>query len=173
MRALISVYDKNGLDKFCKTLDSLGYEIYSTGGTLDYIKKIGIDAFSISDITNHEEILEGRVKTLHPRIHGGILADPDNPIHNSDIRRLNLQLFDIVVNNLYPFEKVSEDAKSSHEEIIENIDIGGPSMLRAAAKNFKRMIVLYDPEDYSDISQKLISNSVDLESREKLAKKNI
>ena len=124
-----------------------------------YIKKIGIDAFSISDITNHEEILQGRVKTLHPRIHAGILADPDNPIHNSDIRRLNLQLFDIVVNNLYPFEKVSEDPKSSHEEIIENIDIGGPSMLRAAAKNFKRMIVLYDPEDYSDISQKLISNS--------------
>ena len=171
MRALISVYDKNGLDEFCKTLDSLGYEIYSTGGTLDYIKKIGIDAFSISDITNHEEILEGRVKTLHPRIHGGILADPDNPIHNSDIRRLNLQLFDIVVNNLYPFEKVAEDPKSSHEEIIENIDIGGPSMLRAAAKNFKRMIVLYDPKDYSDISQKLISNSVDLETREKLAKK--
>ena len=171
MRALISVYDKNGLDEFCKTLDSLGYEIYSTGGTLDYIKKIGINAFSISDITNHEEILEGRVKTLHPRIHAGILADPDNPIHNSDIRRLNLQLFDIVVNNLYPFEKVSEDPKSSHEEIIENIDIGGPSMLRAAAKNFKRMIVLYDPEDYSDISQKLISNSVDLETREKLAKK--
>ncbi len=171
MKALISVYDKNGLDEFCKTLDSLGYEIFSTGGTLDYIKKIGIDAFSISDITNHEEILEGRVKTLHPRIHAGILADPDNSNHNSDIKRLNLKLFDIVVNNLYPFEKVSEDPKSLHEEIIENIDIGGPSMLRAAAKNFKRIIVLYDPKDYSEISKKLINNSVDLQTREKLAKK--
>ena len=171
MRALISVYDKGGLDEFCKILDSLGYEIYSTGGTLDYIKKLGINAFSISEITNHEEILEGRVKTLHPRIHAGILADPDNPNHTSDIKRLNLQLFDIVVNNLYPFEKVSQDSNSSYDEIIENIDIGGPSMLRAAAKNYKRMIVLYDPEDYSDVAKKLIEKNVDLETRKKLAKK--
>ncbi|MBK90512.1 MAG: bifunctional phosphoribosylaminoimidazolecarboxamide formyltransferase/inosine monophosphate cyclohydrolase [Chloroflexi bacterium] len=171
MKALISVYDKEGLEQLCDTLKSINCEIYSTGGTLKFIQSKGYKVHSIFEITGHDEILEGRVKTLHPNIHAGILADPDNPNHISDIKKLNLELFDIVVNNLYPFEKVSNDPNSTYSEIIENIDIGGPSMLRAAAKNFKRMIVLYDPNDYAYISEKLKKNSIDLETRKKLATK--
>ncbi len=169
MKALISVYDKQGLEQFCDTLESINCEIYSTGGTLKYIKSKGYKVRSITEITNHEEILEGRVKTLHPNIHAGILADTENPNHLSDMKRLNLDIFDIVINNLYPFEKVSTDPNSNFDQIIENIDIGGPSMLRAAAKNFKRMIVLYDPDDYPLISEKLKTGSVDLNIRKYLA----
>jgi len=169
MRALISVYNKEGLEELCRTLESMNCEIYSTGGTLSFIKNIGIKAFSISEITKHEEILDGRVKTLHPNIHAGILADTENLNHISDLKRLNLELFDIVINNLYPFEEVSSNPNSTLEEIIENIDIGGPSMLRAAAKNYKRMIVLHDPNDYKDLSKKLLENKVDLETRKSLA----
>ena len=171
MKALISVYDKTGLEELCKSLELINCDIYSTGGTLKHIKNMGFKVHSIFKITKHEEILEGRVKTLHPNIHAGILADPENPSHLSDIKKLQLELFDIVVNNLYPFEKISNDTNSSYEEIIENIDIGGPSMLRAAAKNYKRMIVLYDSKDYFEISQKLINNKVDLDTRKTLATK--
>jgi len=171
MKALISVYDKTGLEELCKSLELINCDIYSTGGTLEHIKNMGFKVHSIFEITKHEEILEGRVKTLHPNIHAGILADPENPSHLSDIKKLELELFDIVVNNLYPFEKISNDPNSSYEEIIENIDIGGPSMLRAAAKNYKRMIVLYDSKDYSEISEKLINNKVDLDTRKTLATK--
>ncbi len=171
MKALISVYDKEGLEELCKTLELIKCDIYSTGGTLKHIKDMGFEVHSINEITKHEEILEGRVKTLHPNIHAGILADPENPRHLSDIKNLKLELFDIVVNNLYPFEKISNNPKSSHDEIIENIDIGGPSMLRAAAKNYKRMIVLYDKRDYSMVSEKLLKNKLDLSTRRDLATK--
>jgi len=169
MKALISVYDKEGLEQLCDTLQSINCEIYSTGGTLKFIQSKGYDVQSIFEITGQDEILEGRVKTLHPNIHAGILADTDNPTHLSDMKKLNLDLFDIVVNNLYPFEKVSNDPKSTYSEIIENIDIGGPSMLRAAAKNFKRMLVLYDPSDYPSICEKLKKKSIDIDTRKKLA----
>ena len=171
MKALISVYDKNGLEQLCETLESINCQIYSTGGTLSFIENCGFKVSSIFEITGHEEILDGRVKTLHPNIHAGILADPENPNHLSDIKKLNIDLFDIVVNNLYPFEKVSTSTDSTYSEIIENIDIGGPSMLRAAAKNYKRMIVIYDPKDYHMISAKLKAKSVDLETRKELATK--
>ena len=155
MRALVSVYDKSGLDKICKILISLNFEIFSTGGTFDYLKKSGIQVKSISEITNFKEILGGRVKTLHPKIHGGILADLSKSDHLKDLENNNIEAFDIIINNLYPFEEVLNDPNSSDEKIIENIDIGGPTMLRAAAKNFKRVSVLIDPNDYDWFSEKL------------------
>tara|TARA_B000000460_G_scaffold156129_1_gene110400 strand:+ start:197 stop:1726 length:1530 start_codon:yes stop_codon:yes gene_type:complete len=177
LQALISVYDKTGLDKISKVLNSLNYEIFSTGGTLKYIKSLGINAISISELTNFKEILGGRVKTLHPNIHAGILADLNNPDHLEDLREYNIAPFDIVINNLYPFEEVlsksvwKENSKSKDEEIIENIDIGGPSMIRAAAKNFTRVSVLIDPDDYDWFSEKLISKKLSVNDRKKLASK--
>tara|TARA_B110001454_G_scaffold88213_1_gene84483 strand:- start:933 stop:2447 length:1515 start_codon:yes stop_codon:yes gene_type:complete len=171
MRALISVYNKDGLDKLCKTLYSSGCEIYSTGGTLSYIKNLGINVNSVEELTNQKEFLGGRVKTLHPKIHGAILADTDNSDHISDLKTFNITPFDFVINNLYPFEEILSNPNSSPEEIIENIDIGGPSMLRAAAKNFSRVTVLIDPNDYEEFSEKFIKRKIDRNYRKKLAKK--
>ena len=139
MRALISVYNKDGLDNLCKILDSAGCDIYSTGGTLDYIKNLEINVTSVEELTGQKEFLRGRVKTLHPKIHGAILADTKNPKHLSDLKIFNIIPFDFVINNLYPFEEILNNPNSSPEEIIENIDIGGPAMLRAAAKNFSNV----------------------------------
>ena len=169
MRALISVYDKTGLDKICRVLTSLNYEIFSTGGTLNHIKNLHIKAQSISEITEFDEILDGRVKTLHPKIHGGILANISNSKHLEELRKYKIEPFDVIINNLYPFEKVINNPNSSEDEIIENIDIGGPSMLRAAAKNFHRVSVLVDPNDYKWFAEKLISKTLSLQDRKKLA----
>ena len=169
MRALVSVYDKSGLDKICKILISLNFEIFSTGGTLEYLNKSDIKVKSISEITNFKEILGGRVKTLHPKIHGGILADLSKSDHLKDLENNNIEVFDIIINNLYPFEEVLNDPDSTDEKIIENIDIGGPTMLRAAAKNFKRVSVLIDPNDYDWFSEKLLSDELTIDDRKKLA----
>ena len=169
MRALVSVYDKSGLDKICKILISLNFQIFSTGGTLEYLKKSDIKVKSISEITNFKEILGGRVKTLHPKIHGGILADLSKSDHLKDLENNNIEVFDIIINNLYPFEEVLNDPDSTDEKIIENIDIGGPTMLRAAAKNFKRVSVLIDPNDYDWFSEKLLSDELTIDDRKKLA----
>ena len=148
MRALISCSDKTGLVDFAKGLDALGVEIISTGGTLDTLRKEGIAAVSVSDVTQFPECMDGRLKTLHPKIHGGILAIRDNPQHVKDMTNNGIKGIDLVVVNLYPFKQTIAKPGVSFEEAIENIDIGGPAMLRAAAKNYRDVIVVVDPADY-------------------------
>lgn len=147
-RALISVFDKTGIVEFAKSLDSMGWEIISTGGTSKKLKEEGIKVQDISDLTNFPECFDGRVKTLHPNVEGGILAIRDNDHHKAQMTELGIEPIDIVVCNLYPFKQTILKPGVSHEEIIENIDIGGPTMIRAAAKNYKFVTVLTDPEDY-------------------------
>lgn len=153
-RALISVYDKEGIVEFAKTLEALGWQIFSTGGTSRALKEAGIEILEIEEITNFPEILDGRVKTLNPRIHGGILYKRDDEDHVKTLEELEIGSIDMVVNNLYPFEKILMSG-ASHEDIIENIDIGGPSMIRAAAKNYKYVTVVVDPRDYEIVLNEL------------------
>lgn len=147
MRALISVYDKEGIVEFAKELVNRGWEIISTGGTYNKLKDAGIDVISVDKLTGFPEILDGRVKTLNPKIHAGILARRDLKDHMETLKEEEIETIDMVVNNLYPFEeKLLENA--DHETMIENIDIGGPSMIRAAAKNYKDVYIVTDPADY-------------------------
>ena len=134
-RALISVSDKTGLASFARSLQLLGIEIISTGGTATYLRDHGIPVISVSEITNFPEILEGRAKTLHPAVHGGILANLAQSSHRDALASHSIAPIGLVVINLYPFEKTARDSASSVETIIENIDIGGPALLRASAKN--------------------------------------
>ncbi|MBL4936219.1 bifunctional phosphoribosylaminoimidazolecarboxamide formyltransferase/IMP cyclohydrolase [Clostridium sp. YIM B02515] len=170
-RALISVYNKENILKLAKFLIDIDVEIISTGGTYIYLKDNGIKVTEISEVTGFEEMLDGRVKTLHPVIHSGILAIRDNKEHMEVLHKKNIMPIDLVVVNLYPFfEKVQEDI--SFEEKVEFIDIGGPTMLRAAAKNFKDVLVLSDTKDYDGIIEQLKEKgSVSLEARRKLAGK--
>ena len=154
-RAIISVSDKTGLDTLCKTLTRFGVEIYSTGGTLKYLMDNGINAISIESYTGFPEMLDGRVKTLHPKIHGGILARRDNAEHMKNLQDHEILEFDLVCINLYPFEDVIKKSDFSFEEAIENIDIGGPSMIRAAAKNYQDVAVLVDPSQYPNLIERL------------------
>lgn len=158
-RALISVSDKTGVVEFAKGLHELSVEIVSTGGTAKAIKEAGIPVIEVSDYTGFPEMLDGRVKTLHPKIHGGLLALRDNPEHMQQLKAHNIGLIDMVVINLYPFEKVIQKKDVKLEEAIENIDIGGPSMLRSAAKNFKSVAVVCNPARYKDILQDLKNNN--------------
>jgi len=169
--ALISVFDKENILGLATSLQNNGVEIISTGGTFKYLKENGIRVSEISDITGFEEILDGRVKTLHPVIHSGILAIRDNKEHMATIKAKGINPIDMVVVNLYPFfDKVSEDI--SFEEKVEFIDIGGPTMLRAAAKNFKDVIVLSDTADYENIIKKMdAKEEVDFNARKHLAGK--
>ena len=155
MRALISVYDKTGIVKFAKELVKLGWEIISTGGTARKLKNEGLEVIDASEITQFPECFDGRVKTLHPKIHGGLLAVRDNKEHIDKMKELNIEPIDIVVNNLYPFKETIQREGVTHEDIIENIDIGGPSMLRAAAKNYKYVTVIVDPMDYDNVIEEL------------------
>lgn len=170
-RALISVYDKTGLYELCSFLVSKEVELVSTGGTYKFLKERDLPVTEVSEITGFPEILDGRVKTLHPKIHGGILALRENKEHLDTIKQHNIAPIDMVVVNLYPFfQKVSEDI--SFEEKIEFIDIGGPSMLRAAAKNFSDVVVLTDTGDYDEVIQQIRErDSIDLGTRKKLAGK--
>lgn len=171
-RALLSVSDKSGLDVFAKKLSELGYEIVSTGGTLKFLKDSGIKAVSISEITGFPEIMDGRVKTLHPKVHGGLLCVRDNKKHLEQLNDNDIGLIDIVAVNLYPFEKTAENPNNTLEEVIENIDIGGPAMIRSAAKNFKYVTVIVDPNDYGKVLEELESKSeTTLETRKMLAVK--
>ncbi|MGE5543222.1 MAG: bifunctional phosphoribosylaminoimidazolecarboxamide formyltransferase/IMP cyclohydrolase, partial [Bacillota bacterium] len=147
-RALISVYDKTGLVDFARGLKGIGVEILSTGGTAKALSEAGIDVKQVSDETGFPEILDGRVKTLHPGIHGGLLARRDLPDHMRQIESAGIRPIDMVVVNLYPFKQVASREGVSLEEVIENIDIGGPSMLRSAAKNHGGVVVVCDPADY-------------------------
>lgn len=147
-RALISVSDKTGLLELAQGLHDLGIEIFSTGGTAKALTEANIPSIEVSQVTQFPEIMEGRVKTLHPKIFGGILAKRDK--HQQEIKEHDIPLIDIVICNLYPFAKTIQKPNVSFEEAIENIDVGGPSMIRAAAKNFKFTAVLVDHHDYAD-----------------------
>jgi len=157
-RALISVSDKNGVERIAMSLHMKGVEIISTGGTAKLLKDSGIPVIGISDITNFPECLDGRVKTLHPAVHGGLLALRDNKAHMDHINELGIAPIDYVIVNLYPFKKTIRKEGVTIEEAIENIDIGGPSMLRSAAKNYKHVIVIVDPSDYDRLIQSLDEN---------------
>lgn len=157
-RALISVSDKTGIVEFAKELQHLGLEIVSTGGTSKLLKEHGIEVVEISEYTGFPEIMDGRVKTLHPKVHGGLLALRDNEHHKQQMAELGIKPIDMVVVNLYPFEKTIAREGVSIEEAIENIDIGGPSMIRSAAKNYRHVIVIVNPKRYGFIIEELKAN---------------
>lgn len=157
-RALVSVSDKTNLVPFVSGLVELGYEIISTGGTKKALEDNGIKTIGISEVTDFPEIMDGRVKTLHPKVHGALLCVRDNPDHVRQIEELGIQYIDLVCVNLYPFKETVQKPGVSHEEIIENIDIGGPSMLRSASKNYKFIPVLCDPSDYDGVLKELREN---------------
>lgn len=150
-RALISVFDKSGIVDFAKSLCGLGWEIISTGGTSKKLKEEGLEVRDISEVTRFPECFDGRVKTLHPNVEGGILAVRDNDKHKQQMEELGIEPIDMVVCSLYPFKQTVLKEGVSHEEIIENIDIGGPTMIRAAAKNYPFVTVITDPEDYERV----------------------
>lgn len=168
-RALISVSDKTNIVEFAKGLEKHGFEIISTGGTFTYLKNNGVACISIEDVTHFPEILEGRVKTLHPKIHGGLLSKRGNELHNKHVAENNIDYIDLVCVNLYPFEATVKKEGVSEEEIIENIDIGGPSMLRSAAKNFNDVTVVTDIRDYDRILNELENGGITLATRRSLA----
>ncbi|HEV2948148.1 MAG TPA: bifunctional phosphoribosylaminoimidazolecarboxamide formyltransferase/IMP cyclohydrolase, partial [Gemmataceae bacterium] len=170
-RALLSVSDKSGLVDFARTLAGLQIELISTGGTRKTLAEAGLTVKDISEVTGFPEILDGRVKTLHPRVHGGILAVRDNPEHQATLKAQGIVPIDLVVCNLYPFEATLARPGSSHEDIIENIDIGGPSMVRSAAKNYHDVAIVTDPIQYPAIIEELRANggSLSLHTREHLA----
>ena len=170
-RALISVSDKTGVLEFAKELKNLGYEIISSSGTAKYLKENGIDVIEVSQITGFPEILDGRVKTLHPKIHGGILAIRDNQDHMKQLQENDIKPIDIVAINLYPFENTVKKG-ADLDEIIENIDIGGPAMVRASAKNYKYVAIITDPKDYSDIINELKEyGEISINTKKKLSLK--
>jgi phosphoribosylaminoimidazolecarboxamide formyltransferase/IMP cyclohydrolase len=158
-RALISVSDKAGLLDFARGLNALGVEIISTGGTARLLKAAEIPVQEISQVTGFPEILDGRLKTLHPAVHGALLALRDNPEHMEQLQKHQIGLIDMVVVNLYPFERAVQKKNISLEEALENIDIGGPAMLRSAAKNFKSVAVICNPKRYPEILKELDTNS--------------
>jgi phosphoribosylaminoimidazolecarboxamide formyltransferase/IMP cyclohydrolase len=157
-RALVSVSDKTGIVDFCRELSSMGVKIFSTGGTLKSLQDAGIDAASISTITGFPEIMDGRVKTLHPKIHGGLLAVRENPEHQKAARDNGIEFIDLVAVNLYPFEATVAKPDVTFEDAIENIDIGGPSMLRSAAKNNESVTVITDAADYATVLAEMKAN---------------
>lgn len=158
-RALISVSDKAGLDELVKGLHKLNVEILSTGGTAKFIQGLNIPVRNVSDFTGFPEMLDGRVKTLHPKIHGALLSLRDNPEHMKQVKEHKIELIDMVVVNLYPFEKTVAKEGVKLEEAIENIDIGGPSMLRSASKNYKSVAVVCNPARYKEILDELNKNN--------------
>ena len=172
-RALISVYRKEGLTGLADGLRSMNVELISTGGTARFLKENGFAVREISDYTGFPEILNGRVKTLHPKVHGGLLGIRDNPQHKLQMRQNGILPIDLVIVNLYPFEETTRKPGVSFDEIIENIDIGGPSMVRSAAKNFRDVAILVDPEDYAWTLQELkeTGGCLSLGSRFRLAQK--
>lgn len=172
MRALISVSDKSGVVEFAQRLRSAGWEIIATGGTMKLLREKGVEVINISDVTGFPEICDGRVKTLHPKVHGGLLARRDNPSHLQALKENGIEFIDMVCVNLYPFRQTIAKPDVTMEDAIENIDIGGPSMLRSAAKNYRDVTVVCDPADYETvIGQIEASGNTDVETRLKLSAK--
>ncbi|MFA7163985.1 MAG: bifunctional phosphoribosylaminoimidazolecarboxamide formyltransferase/IMP cyclohydrolase, partial [Eubacteriales bacterium] len=155
MRALISVSDKTGIVEFAKDLVDLGYEVISTSGTMKTLLDAGLPVTNITEVTGFPEICEGRVKTLHPAVHGGLLAKRDSKDHVRELAENKIGFIDLVCVNLYPFVKTIEKEGVTMEDAIENIDIGGPSMLRSAAKNYKSVTVVCDPSDYPKVIKQI------------------
>ncbi|HVI09355.1 MAG TPA: bifunctional phosphoribosylaminoimidazolecarboxamide formyltransferase/IMP cyclohydrolase [Candidatus Binatia bacterium] len=172
-RAILSVTDKTGLAEFARQLVSLGIELVSTGGTARLLRESGITVKDISELTGFPEMLDGRVKTLHPKVHGGILHRRDDPAHAAAVAEHGIQPIDMVVVNLYAFEKTAARPGVALDELIENIDIGGPSMIRSAAKNFRDVAVVTSPEDYKSIAEELKTDNgaLSLETKWRLAQK--
>jgi phosphoribosylaminoimidazolecarboxamide formyltransferase / IMP cyclohydrolase len=172
-RAIISVSDKSGVVDFARQLvDRYAVEVISTGGTAKTLEQNGVTVRSISAYTGFPEIMDGRVKTLHPRVHGGLLAVRDNPSHVQQMTANQIQPIDMVVVNLYPFRETIAKPEVSVAEAIENIDIGGPAMLRSAAKNHNFVTVIVDPADYGVVLAEIEENKeVSLETRKRLAAK--
>lgn len=154
-RAIISLTDKSGIETFAKELSGLGIEILSTGGTAKKMRENGIEVTGVSDYTGFPEMLDGRVKTLHPKIHGGILGQRNNPDHQEQMKNHGISPIDLIAVNLYDFDKATADPACTLANAIENIDIGGPTMLRAAAKNFQDVTVIVDPADYPQVIKEI------------------
>ena len=172
MRAIISVYDKTGVIDFARGLSELGVEILSTGGTQSSLEQEGVPVTSVSQVTGFPEILGGRVKTLHPAIHGGILARRSDEQHREEMQRHQIQPVDLVVVNLYPFAQTASRSGTGLDEVLEMIDVGGPTLLRAAAKNYQDVVVVVDPDDYPAVLEALRQeNGVPEETRRQLAVK--
>ncbi len=171
MRAILSVSDKMGLVDFARGLEGLGFELFSTGGTKKTLDEAVVSVRSVSDLTGFPEILGGRVKTLHPAVHGGILAKRNLAIHVAEIERNQIGFIDLVAVNLYPFRETVAKPEVSLDEALENIDIGGPTMIRAAAKNFPDVLVVVDPADYESLLEQLRAGGAELGERKKLAQK--
>ncbi|EAJ0348593.1 bifunctional phosphoribosylaminoimidazolecarboxamide formyltransferase/IMP cyclohydrolase [Campylobacter lari] len=167
MKALISVSDKEGVVEFASELTKLGYELLSTGGTYKLLKENNLQVQEVSEFTQSPEMFEGRVKTLHPKIHGGILYKRENEDHQKQAKDYNIESIDLLCVNLYPFKKTTI-LTQDFDEIVENIDIGGPAMIRSGAKNFKNVIVVCDILDYDKIIQALKDNTLDLDFRRAL-----
>lgn len=165
---LISVSNKKGVIEFAKGLQSMGIKILSTGGTAKALRDAGLSVKDVSEHTGSPEMLDGRVKTLHPKIHGGLLSRRDNPKDMEEIKKYGIDMIDMVVVNLYPFEETISKPGISFAEAIENIDIGGPAMLRSAAKNFQDVAVIVDPSDYDTILTEMKNHDGDLDYSTKL-----
>ncbi len=172
-RAIISVTDKSGVADFAKSLEAFDVEILSTGGTARVLREAGLTVKDVSEYTGFPEMLDGRVKTLHPKVHGGLLGMRDNPKHVEMMKAHGIAHIDLVVINLYQFEKTVAREGVTLAEAIENIDIGGPAMLRSSAKNFRDVTVIIDPADYEPVLQEMRDSggATTMETRYRLAKK--
>src|ERR1700712_1555689 len=167
-RALVSVYDKTGLDLLAPALIAAGVEVVSTGSTAKVLAAAGVDVTPVSEVTGFPEAFDGRVKTLHPKVHGGLLADRRKPDHVAQLDELGIEGFDLVVANLYPFRETVA-AGADPDETVEQIDIGGPAMVRASAKNFANLAVVVSPSRYPDVMRALDTGGFDLRDRQRLA----
>ena len=167
-RALISVSNKKGIVEFAKALVQMGVEIISTGGTAKSLRDAAVPVMDVSEYTGFPEMLEGRVKTLHPRIHGGLLYRRDNPQDLEEIKKYGIDTIDMLVVNLYPFEETVSKPGVTFAEAIENIDIGGPTMLRSASKNFRDVAVIVDPADYKKVIREMSKLKRDLSYKTRL-----
>jgi phosphoribosylaminoimidazolecarboxamide formyltransferase/IMP cyclohydrolase len=170
-RALISVSDKRGIVAFAEELVRMGWEVVSTGGTASLLREAGVAVTSVDQVTGFPEILDGRVKTLHPAVHAGLLARPDRPVHVRQMQEHGLSHFDLVAVNLYPFRATIADPEVKFEDAIENIDIGGPSMLRSAAKNFEYVLPVVDPRDYPRVLDHLRAGTLTSDVRREFSAK--
>ncbi len=166
--ALVSVSDKTGIVEFCKRLIACGFEIVSTGGTAKALEEAGLPVIGISEITGFPECLDGRVKTLHPNVHAGLLAMRSNPEHMEQLEKLNINTIDVVAVNLYPFKATISKPGVSFADAVENIDIGGPTMIRAAAKNYQDVAVVVDPKDYERVLSELEAGEITLQTKKYL-----
>ncbi len=170
--ALVSVSDKTGVVAFARRLTEMGWRVLSTGGTARALRDAEVEVTDVAEVTGFAEMMDGRVKTLHPVIHAGLLARRDNPEHVAQMRARGIEMIDLVAVNLYPFENTIAREGVTEEEAVENIDIGGPTMIRAAAKNFRDVTVIVEPEDYDRVLQELKAlGETTLETRRELAVK--